>query len=280
MSVGVKKYYGSKPAKEWLRLVKDPYHGLEFLTTMTFIQKVLPPSGRILDAGGGPGRYAIEFAHLGYYVTLLDLVPEMLKKAKTQLRRLQLEGRVSLLEGSICDLSNFKNNRFDAVLCLGGTLSHVTDPKEREKAVDELIRVAKADAPICVSVIGRLATIVTELIDFPEEIETEIFANLASTGDYDGSAGFAPCHFFLPDELRDAFKNKHVSILRMVGLEGLASGHRRELNSLFKNRPKAYRIWIDTHLQNCTCPTSVGISEHFMIICRKNSVKGKLNKNH
>jgi SAM-dependent methyltransferase len=270
MSVGVKKYYGSKAAKEWLRLVKDPYQRLEFFTTMTFIQKVLPPNGRILDAGGGPGRYAVEFARLGYDVTLLDCAPEMLKKARTQLKRLQLQNRVSLLEGSICDLSNFEDNRFDAVLCLGGPLSHVTDAKEREKAVDELIRVAKAEAPICVSVIGRLATIVTELIDFPEEIETETFAKFTSTGDYDGSLGFAPCHFFLPDELRDAFKDKHVSILGMVGLEGLASGHRKEFNSLFKNRSNAYRIWVDTHLQNCTCPTSVGISEHFMIICRKN----------
>lgn len=272
MSVGVKNYYGSQAAKEWRRLVRDPYHGLEFLTTMTYIQKVLPPKGRVLDAGGGPGRYAIELARLGYDVTLLDFTPEMLKKAKTQLKRLQLKGQVSFLEGSIGNMSNFEDNFFDSVLCLGGALSHVTLSKERAEAVHELIRAAKAGAPICVSVIGRLATMVTELINFPEEIETKIFGNISSTGDYDGSAGFAPCHFYLPDELRDAFKDEPISILGMVGLEGLASGHRKEFNSLFRNNPKAYQVWVDTHLQNCTCPTSVGISEHFMIICRKNSV--------
>lgn len=45
---------------EWNRLVKDAYHALEFLVTMHYLRKYLPETGKILDAGGGPGRYALE----------------------------------------------------------------------------------------------------------------------------------------------------------------------------------------------------------------------------
>ena len=32
-----------------------------------------PPPARVLDCGGGPGRYAVELARWGYDVTLFDL---------------------------------------------------------------------------------------------------------------------------------------------------------------------------------------------------------------
>lgn len=40
---------------EWRRLVRDPYHGLEFRTSLHYLEKHLPRKGRILDAGGGLG---------------------------------------------------------------------------------------------------------------------------------------------------------------------------------------------------------------------------------
>ncbi|MDE0084481.1 MAG: hypothetical protein OXU23_02120 [Candidatus Poribacteria bacterium] len=46
---------------EWNRLVKDAYNSLEFLLTMHHLRKHLPETGRILDAGGGPGRYTPNF---------------------------------------------------------------------------------------------------------------------------------------------------------------------------------------------------------------------------
>jgi hypothetical protein len=92
---------------------------------------------------------------------------------------------------------------------------------------------------------------------------------MRDTGDYHGGYGFAPCHFYLPEDLREAFERRGVTVLEMVGLEGLASGHPKETNRLFKKQPGAWKIWWHTHLQTCTHPVSIGISEHFMIICKK-----------
>ena len=269
----VKKYYTELGIGEWKRLVKDPYHRLELDTTMHFLRKYLPRKGLILDAGGGPGRYTIELAKLGYDIILLDLTPKLLKIAKRQIRKARVQRRVKqILEGSIDDLSIFSNEMFDAVLCLGGALSHILDKADRDRAINELIRVTKKGAPIFISVIGRLAVLISELVNFPHEIEIEdVFKRVRDAGDYYGGYGFAPCHFYLPEELEESLKRKGVEILEIVGLEGLATLHRKELNKLYKKYPRAWKIWWKTHLKTCTHPSVVGISEHILIICRKSS---------
>lgn len=256
--------------KEWRRLARDPYHQLEFKTTMHYLKKYLPSNGDILDAGGGPGRYTIELAKMGYDVTLIDFTPELLTTARTQIKKAEVSEHVKLVaQGTICDLSRFDDETFDSVVCLGGPLGHVLDRAERVKSINELIRVAKKRAPIFVSVIGLPALLVTELTRFPQEIELPYFPVVRDTGDYRGGYGFAPCHFYSPDELRLDFERTGATVLRMVGLQGLASGHQKEANRLFKEYPVAWKIWWETHLKTCTDLVSVGISEHFMIICRK-----------
>ena len=267
----VKKYYSEQGEKEWKRLAGDSYRRLEFDTTMHFIRKYLPKKGGlVLDAGGGPGRYTIELAKLGYDVILFDLSSEMLEVARRHLRRSGVQKRVKqIIQGSIDNLSMFQSEVFDGVVCLGGPLSHVVDGTRRGKAIHELARVSKKGAPIFVSVIGRLGVLVNELIRMPKEIELDIFPRVRDTGDYYGGYGFAPCHFYLPEELKESFEKQGIQVLQMVGLEGLASGHQKETNRLARKLPKAWKTWWETHLATCTNTTSVGISEHFMVICRK-----------
>ncbi len=267
----VKNYYTGYAPKEWRRLIRDAYHRIEFETTLHFLEKYLPKRGRILDAGGGPGRYTIELAKRGYQVVLLDLTPANLDLAKRRIERARVQDKVTaIVEGSIVDLGQFPDNSFDAVLCLGGPLSHVVDRRKRAKAISELTRVAKKRAPIFVSVIGRLSLAIVQLMLFPHELETPQFIQIRDTGDYDGTMGFTACHFFLPEELRQAFEAKPVKILEMAGLEGLGSHHPQAINQLAKN-PKRWKVWLKTHFKTCTHPAVVGISEHILIVCRKNN---------
>jgi SAM-dependent methyltransferase len=265
----VKEFYTSSVRKEWRRLIWDAYHRLEFETTLHFLEKYLPAKGLILDAGGGPGRYTLELARRGYQVVLLDMTPANLEFARRQIKRARLSDQVKdVVEGSIVDLSQFTDNSFDAVVCLGGPLSHVLDAQKRERAISELIRVTKAGAPLFVSVIGRLSLLVVELIEFQYEIEMPHFTQIRDSGDYQGGSGFTACHFFLPEELRSAFQNKGVCIEEMVGLEGISSHHARSLNHLARDKNR-WQTWVETHLLTCTHPSVVGISEHMLIICRK-----------
>jgi SAM-dependent methyltransferase len=265
----VRQFYTGYVAKEWRRLARDPYHQLEFDTTMHFLQKYLPQRGHILDAGGGPGRYTMALAKQGYDLTLLDYTPANLEFARRRIARSGVKKQVrDVLEGSIVDLSRFPDNSFDALICTGGPLSHVIDAGERDKAVDELIRVAKPGAPVFVSVMSRLSLMVVELTMFPEEVEMPHFTEVRETGDYNGQYGFTACHFFLPEELRAAFDGKPVDVLAMAGLEGIGSNHRREVNRLAKNEAR-WRIWLETHYRFCEHPAVVATSEHMLLVGKK-----------
>ena len=107
------------------------------------------PNALILDAGGGPGRYTIELAKMGYDVILFDYTPELLKFAKKKISYYKVKDKIkNIIEGSITDLSLFDDYHFDSVICLGGPLSHIKGESNRNKAVSELVRVTKKDAPI------------------------------------------------------------------------------------------------------------------------------------
>lgn len=268
----VKDCYGGMALREWRRLVKDPFHRLEFDTTLHFLKKHLPKKGLILDAGGGPGRYTIELAKMGYEVVLLDLTPELLKTAERQIARAKVKQQVkAVVEGSITDLSQFKNNSFDAVLCLGGPLSHVKTKKSRQRAVSELVRVAKKDAPVFISVMGRLAVLTGCARYWPDEINlTKHFREIWQDGDdYLWRGGTSYCHFFMSKELKELVTNSGVEILECVGLEGLGSNTRREINKLARGLPKAWRNWLEAHHELCTHPAVFATSGHMLVVGRK-----------
>jgi hypothetical protein len=67
----VKDYYTGYVRQEWRRLIRDAYHGLEFHTTLHFLEEHLPQKGLILDAGGGPGRYTIEVVGMSEHIMII-----------------------------------------------------------------------------------------------------------------------------------------------------------------------------------------------------------------
>lgn len=266
----VKSYY--RTFDEWGRLFRDSYHQLEFTTTVHFLARYLPPTGLILDAGGGPGRYSIELARRGYGVVLLDLSSEQLSQARRNIRRARVANRVQrIVEGSIVDLSEFETSSFDGVLCLGAPLNHVLTQRGRSSAVGELARVARRGAPIFISVIGRLTPLVDGLVRHPDglRIDPQHHHRILRTGEYDGHRGFAPSHFFWPEELVKLVLEHGLELVAMAGLEGLASFRDRDINRLARDDPRAWEAWKEFHLRTCASPYVVGTSEHFLVVARK-----------
>ena len=269
---GVEEFYSNTVLREWKRLKRKIGHEsvMEFYTTMQFLEKYLPKKGLILDAGSGPGRYSIELAKRGYRVVMLDPIKESVEFGKRAFRRKGLSSRLEgAYVGRIEDLGMFKDNTFDAVLCLGAPLSHVMDEKLREKSASELVRVAKRRAPVMVAVIGRLSLLWAIPERFPNEIEGEYFKTWYEKGDYSGEfGGFAPFHGFRSEELKDLF-GKKLDIKAMVALEGFLSLQRgTTLTKLYRNK-KRFGLWLKLHHKYWEDPTVVDISSHMMLIGKK-----------
>jgi len=265
----VKEIYTKNLSLEWERLMKNPFHKLEYETTFHYLKKYLPKKGLVLDAGGGPGRYSIELARLGYNLVLLDLTSANLEFAKKQIKKVKLEERaVSLVEGSITDLSMFQDNSFDAVLCLGSPLSHLHE-KQRRKAISELNRVAKKDACLFISVMGKFGYLMQVPRKWPYEIErTQNYRNIYMKGDDNTWGGKGYFHYFMFNELEKLLTNKKLRIIESIGLEGLGSAIEEDINKLSKN-PRSWKNWIDSHYALCTHPSIVDTSNHILIVCKK-----------
>ncbi|MFQ6127541.1 MAG: class I SAM-dependent methyltransferase [Thermoplasmata archaeon] len=278
-----KEYYDALGEEEWRRLVRDPYHKLEFKITMHFLREYLPKAGRILDAGGGPGRYAIELAGLGYEIVLLDFSPVQLDIAKRKIgrRRKEIRNRiVEMVEGNIIDLSRYDDESFDSVLCLG-PLSHLIEENERRTAAKELVRVLKRNAPIFVSVIGRYGVFRTVLQFLPGELTNPSHESMFTEGVHHGheyihetrkyhkkKVAFPDAYCFLSEELPKLFEECGVRTLRVASCEGLSAHLQRATNSLYKDR-KNWERWFKIVLETCTDPSILGVGQHILYVGRK-----------
>jgi ubiquinone/menaquinone biosynthesis C-methylase UbiE len=207
---------------------------------------------------------------MGYDVVLFDLVRENLEFAEKQARKAEVVDRVrDFVQGDIRDLSRFEDDTFDAVLCLGGPLSHIEGKEERDKAVSELIRVAKHDAPIFISVFGKFGTLSLAPARWPREIEmTKHFRRFYMDGEDYMWRGKYYAHYFTPEELEKIFSRDDFNLLEMVGLEGLATPHINAINRLAENS-RAWSNWLEMHYKLCTHPIVVGMSAHILVIGRK-----------
>lgn len=271
----VENYYNKSTEYEWNRLVRDQYHKLEWDTTQIFLKKHLPKKGLILDAGAGPGRYTVDLAKKGYDVVLLDYSKGNVELAKIKVKEAKQEKKVKdFIQGTIVNLSKFKDNSFDAVICLGGPLSHV-EKKDRQKAVNELIRVAKKGAPVFVSVMGKYAILLSAIKRWPDEVKDTVnFKRLSEDGD-DFNWGSASsngtkksyCHFFTVDELESLFPKSKAKLLETVGLEGFASAQEKEYAEL-KDKT-IIKNWLEAHKKLCSTRVAADISSHMLIVVKK-----------
>jgi SAM-dependent methyltransferase len=271
----VKKFYDDIAEREWKRLTSDAYHRLEFIVSMHFLEKYLPPKGLVLDAGGGPGRYTVELAKRGYNVVLFDLSPKCLELARRKIARAHIKRKVrQIVEGSITDMSMFKDEKFDAVLCLG-PMSHLIDSNDREKAASEIVRVAKHDAPLFIGAIGLHGVFRTVLQRLPYELTEPSHEEMFTRGvhrwhedKHNGARGFPDALFWHPKDLRALFESEGVKTLEMATCEGLSSHLQGPTNKLYRDKEKWAR-WVDLILKTCTDPLLLGMGEHFLYVGRK-----------
>ena len=256
--------YNENPEGEWNRLEKDAYHRIEYEVVSHYLRKYLPKSGRLLDAGGGPGRYTFGLAQLGYNVTLLDLSEGCIRLAehKLQTEFHALNGRVSeLLVGDIRDLSRFSEDSFDGTLCLD-PLTYLTDSEDRKGAVTELVRVTKPTSPVFLGVRGLLAVLRTVLSCSSDALVDASFRELINHGDI--SIGSVKGHFWRAQEIRTLAESCGLDTVEMAGCEGLSTGLWEATNAL--QDPDKWRSWLSVVIETSNQPSIVDFAEHILYI--------------
>lgn len=266
----VRANYDEAPEREWDRLASGSHGRLEWIVTTHALARHLPaptPALRLLDAGGGPGRYTIALARRGYHMTLLDLSPALLALAREQLDAADPTVRQRIggvMEGSITDLAPFGDAQFDAVLCLGGVLSHLPETGERQRALGELRRVLRPGGFLFISAFNRLAGM-RSAIQWPQSW-SQFFPRLLHGGDVPMGPGRIPTYTFYPEEFTTELARAGLTLCALYGCQGLGAHLPEEQLLAVMDDPGRWTLWRQALLATCDHPNIVGLSSHLLAV--------------
>ncbi|MBO7485675.1 MAG: methyltransferase domain-containing protein [Spirochaetaceae bacterium] len=225
----IRNYYKNFDEKN--RLKNDASGRLEFLMTMSVLEKHLPPAGStsngagavtVLDIGGGAGAYAFPLAERGYKVTLADLSEELISQAKAQKSAENARNIVSCDVANATNLSIYKDNQFDVVLLLG-PLYHLLEESERKLCVSEIRRVLKPHGKIFASFIPYLSGsigIVERYWFHPEQVGIDNLTEVFKSGKFNNltNQGFQEGYYPKSAEIERLFADNgfEKDLLRSV----------------------------------------------------------------
>ncbi len=105
---------------------------------LTHLQKNRATPLRILDVGGGLSQLAIRLAEQGHEVTVNDISPVMLEKARERARDVSLEEKIIWVCAPYQNLSQHVQGSFDLVMC-HALLEWLQEPELLVPALEPLI---------------------------------------------------------------------------------------------------------------------------------------------
>lgn len=269
----VKAYYKGQGEREWLRLTTA--EGLvEFEVTAHTLAAYLKPGSRVLDIGGGPGRYAIWLAEQGYAVTLADLSAELLEIARTRISEAGLAEKFEeIVQADATDLSHWADATFDAVVCLG-PFYHLPDPADREKAAREIVRVLKPGG-LAFAAFMPVNAFIRRTLFVPDEqhhlTQPEWVAQLLETGLFtnDVPGRFNQGFGIHPFEIFPFFQKFGLTGLNLLGTDGIGFGLQETLLDLKTSNPAIYQAALDLIIQTASDPSILGMSGHLLFVGQK-----------
>lgn len=269
----IKRFYSISAEREWERLVHPTDGHLEFTVHKAWIERFLPPPGsHVLDIGGGPGRYSIWLAGLGYRVTLADLSPDLLALAreKTAEASVKLE---AILEANAADLSQFADCSFDAVLCLG-PFYHLMFEDERAAASRELRRVLRPGGAVFAAFLNRLQAL-RVAIDQDIPLFTPYTFEIVKKWHYEGILDFPIpgtfnlAYLFLPREVTPFMEAAGFETIDLISSQSIAAHRQTHLDQFREKHPELYEWVLDEMIELANEPSIVGSGFHLLYIGRK-----------
>lgn len=269
----VRAYYASFSEREWARLENPDDGAVEFSITCHTLATYLPPDARVLDIGGGPGRYAIWLAQRGHRVVLADLSPELLSIARAKIEQAGVGAMVEdIVEADACNLSLWADNSFDAVLSLG-PFYHLPDAEDRHRAAVELGRVLRPGGPAFVALMPRYAFLRRTLAISDERshlAQPGFVARLLEDGIFinDIPGRFTNGYGVWPKEVAPFFEQHGFTMLGLLAAEGIVIDIQRGLFELVEGDPVAYEAALEVVIRTAGDPSILGMAAHLLYVGR------------
>lgn len=240
------------------RLFTDNKHKTEFILTIDYIDKYLQKEMRILELGAGTGAYSLYYAQQGYQVDALEPVEKNLNILKSKITKSM---NIEPVLGNALDLSMYEQNTFDMVLCLG-PMYHL-DGEEREKCLEEAVRVTKPNGLIYLAYISNNFTFVKCLKKFDNYVE-KYKEEIQEGFKLDDSQKVFT--FMYPEEMEKLVSKYNLEKLHHLTTDGISSLISERLNTLPESE---FKVWIEYLRSTAEREDQLGYGEHLLYITRK-----------
>lgn len=258
----VQDYYNANVESEWNRIADRP----EFLITCRFIDRYTKPGNKVLDIGGGPGRYSLHLAKKGCEVTLFDLSDENVKFASA---RAEEQGiNLKTVVGNAMDADKIINEQYDHILLMG-PMYHLLKEADRVRAVHAALKLLKPGGLIFISFINIFAGNIYAMKYCPEIIaspeEHEFYDAFIQNRSFSGEA-FTQAYFAKQDEILPFMEQFPLEMLHYIGQESITSPCE---DNIMRQPKEIVDAWLDFCEKICEREDLLSWSEHLMYIGRK-----------
>ncbi|WP_054024901.1 class I SAM-dependent methyltransferase [Bacillus sp. FJAT-28004] len=259
----VRRFYDETVQYEWNRLDR---HKVEFELNKRFMKRYIKSNDRVLDLGGGPGKYSLYLSEHGCNVTLADLSQNNVDFAMNKAKELCLP--LSGICADSRDLSSFEDGQFDHVLCMG-PMYHLKDENDRVKTINECLKKLKPNGTLFVAFVSSYSFVWDYLIRDPgliltNERRSELNFILDDTNF--AGMGFTDNFFIRPKDVLPFFKSFELEKLHVVNCESFLYLREPEL---LRQSPEVVNAWLDLAEQVCEREDLLSLAEHIMYIGRK-----------
>lgn len=197
--------------------------------------KFIPKNSKLLDLGGGIGRFAIPLAKMGYFVNLVDGCKTNIKVAKKHINEFKLSKKINTKHQNLEKLS-FNDNIFHASLAIEA-ICYSSHP---EDVLKELIRVTKNNGLLFISVEGKYGSIISDINVNAERFSYVYKKRILSIENH------VYTKYFTKESFRYLLENFNLEIKKIVGCNYTSGG----ILNRFSNAKKKEILEIESICRN------------------------------
>ena len=242
----------------------------EFERVKALIEKYTPnSSSRILDVGGGTGKYSEWLAKKGHQVHLIEPISKHLRIAQKRAGKLKNKFSVHLGESRKLE---FPNNYANLII-LHGPLYHLQNENDRYLTIQEAKRVVKNNGILLAFAINYTASTLVGLLNglIHKEAFFEMCKEELTSGKHNPPESFpwllAEAYYHKPKQFIDEFITHGLTCLNIYAVEGMAWLDKDFFASIVNDKRKKTLLELIAITENDNFLLS--LSPHMMIAAQK-----------
>ena len=261
----VRQFYNQDPMLEWGRLDRHPF---EEIITRHYLERYIKPGDRVLDLGGGPGRYSLWLAARGVETVLVDLSDANVAMAA---ERAAAEGlTLTALQGDAREIDRLVEGPFDHLLLMG-PMYHLLAEEDRVRTLEASLSLLKPGGMLFCAFISNYANLIYLLSHAPDLITGEAEAawveSVKAGKSYAGPA-FTQAYFIQPAEIPALMGRFPLKQRHLFSCEGISAAFQDQLSAM----PPAQRdAWLELSIQLAEREELLSWAEHLMYVGEKRS---------